>query len=963
VRVTLPDTRRLSSGQHRQLTALATWLVSFSVSVQAALATALSAALDALLEDGTAFQSTFLAALADVTGGSVDDFTFGEFNEPPPEGSIEAVLADVQHEEVGLVNSLLDSNETKLNVTIGGVVAVAQRIFLEDSDENGTITVNIDANTEVILPASIFADLGVDEEVVIVAIPLDAAVFNGESSNSSSDDGGTNFATTGTQVQAPISISLFSSEGGAFSVTELQEPITLVFIVEDGAVAECAFYDEAFEDWSGQHLTKVSFTETSITCQTLHLTLFAAIVRGFLGAFVCSQANLLSSEGVERLYEGDWYTSPTSIALWLVLFFLISLLAFAIGLDLYRQRHRRWSDAHFLIPEGEVPPDGIDDDLEEVRHLHGFTALATYLAMCCRSVRDLGVVAGEAFREMLDEVMSDFFEFFGQARDICEGAYAGLQGAIGGRGDGQGVLMTVCILMARRALRKAAHRNACAHIGVHYEDVYEKAVQEAMQQEAKETGEALRNKYRRSTKHLSNFCATREERLMALHESHYDRVRFENERFTSWAIPFRMTVKQWFAHGAIGSAMVFSIYSPSSVRALLLVCDVLGASAVATFFMSVDGPTDKDEVRDECNQKMDFGEVVGRLVAIGLASGFVAAFPLAVLSRLHTRKFLRVDFENSLAWRRQLQIWKFEDVLLWIFGLGYAGFCVFYIVLFFANVAPKNHGAWIITAGTAFANDLLFAPLAMVLSPPLFAMLLISFIGLVQWKPKSDVLLVVQADASVEAGNGITDNEEKGTMNGHSNGKADGSVDDGLEGAAKGDDPPQEDLGGAVVLELPALQGETFTPCAQDDLEEVREEPTAELSELASRADSDQATVIGEVQGGDSNVASKNASRVIPDEDPGEAAMNMHALALACGEHYEEPLPPVVGDGKPFALPADFDLPMEEEEELPVTVMKGAFEPMIVPADEEMPVALNGSLGKLKEALVGGGPRGKVLYC
>eukprot|EP00971_Amphidinium_carterae_P278700 5532404-Amphidinium_carterae.1 len=48
--------------------------------------------------------------------------------------------------------------------------------------------------------------------------------------------------------------------------------------------------------------------------------------------------------------------------------------------------------------------------------------------------------------------------------------------------------------------------------------------------------------------------------------------------------------------------------------------------------------------------------------------------------------------------------------------------------------------------------------------------------------------------------------KEKGTMNGHSNGKADGSVDDGLEGAAKGDDPPQEDLGGAVVLELPALQ-------------------------------------------------------------------------------------------------------------------------------------------------------------
>eukprot|EP00971_Amphidinium_carterae_P253658 5035846-Amphidinium_carterae.1 len=33
---------------------------------------------------------------------------------------------------------------------------------------------------------------------------------------------------------------------GLRSFSTGQEPITLVFIVEDGAVAECAFYDEAF---------------------------------------------------------------------------------------------------------------------------------------------------------------------------------------------------------------------------------------------------------------------------------------------------------------------------------------------------------------------------------------------------------------------------------------------------------------------------------------------------------------------------------------------------------------------------------------------------------------------------------------------------------------------------------------------------------------------------------------------
>jgi len=43
-----------------------------------------------------------------------------------------------------------------------------------------------------------------------------------------------------------------------------------------------------------------------LVCASSHLTLFGGIVKGFIAAFECSQASLLSSEGISQIVQTDW---------------------------------------------------------------------------------------------------------------------------------------------------------------------------------------------------------------------------------------------------------------------------------------------------------------------------------------------------------------------------------------------------------------------------------------------------------------------------------------------------------------------------------------------------------------------------------------------------------------------------------------------------------------------------------
>jgi len=137
---------------------------------------------------------------------------------------------------------------------------------------------------------------------------------------------------------------------------------------------------------------------------------------------------------------------------------------------------------------------------------------------------------------------------------------------------------------------------------------------------------------------------------------------------------------------------------------------------------------------------MDFWESVGRLLALGIASGVLAAFPCGVLHRLHLREFKHIDWEGSPLWKKQLRQWRCLDVTFWIFGSAYLAFCILYIVLFMANVSIKDQEAWLVTAAITLGNDLFLAPIVASMGPAILGMVLVFLIAQCHHLPQREAL-------------------------------------------------------------------------------------------------------------------------------------------------------------------------------------------------------------------------------
>jgi len=204
--------------------------------------------------------------------------------------------------------------------------------------------------------------------------------------------------------------------------------------------------------------------------------------------------------------------------------------------------------------------------------------------------------------------------------------------------------------------------------------------------------------------------------LRNLHLDQSQRIISEWNYSHSIGHDLKSIVVQLFVHGPIGSIFAFSIFKSSSLRALEFSCLVLGDLAVATLFMSVSGKTrSAANASTSCQVGPDWRELAGKFIALGFAATVIAVLPVVAIFTLHTRTFQKVPFENCKAMRMRLRVWRILDAVMWTLGLVYAGFCAFYVMLFFANVAAIDHNAWLITACTTFVLDLMLTPCASVL--------------------------------------------------------------------------------------------------------------------------------------------------------------------------------------------------------------------------------------------------------
>jgi hypothetical protein len=158
---------------------------------------------------------------------------------------------------------------------------------------------------------------------------------------------------------------------------------------------------------------------------------------------------------------------------------------------------------------------------------------------------------------------------------------------------------------------------------------------------------------------------------------------------------------------------------------------------MATVFFSSSGSATSKRSDKGCSVSCSAGDGscvaahFGRIVAIGLVSTLVAGVPLTILSSLHRRSFVKVDYEGSPDWHKQLRSWRRRDVSIWLVGVAYCMFGGSFAMLFFANVAPKDQVDWILTAAVGLIEDFVIIPVLIGFVTAALALLMVSIIS---WK-------------------------------------------------------------------------------------------------------------------------------------------------------------------------------------------------------------------------------------
>mmetsp|Transcript_37000 Transcript_37000/g.86727 ORF Transcript_37000/g.86727 Transcript_37000/m.86727 type:complete len:1531 (-) Transcript_37000:22-4614(-) len=695
------------------------WDISFSVAVPYALSDAAHERLENVASNSTAFAQDYLLEMIShedifLTQDLLEStYSFGTFGVREL-GVVQELLANLEQARQELVEDLIASESRILTEDFQTYVLVGQKLNSSElSEPGGVIKIPVVGGTEVTIPDTLFTDLKVigNQDIVLVFAAL---------GNSSQEE------DSSTVVFDSLSLDVYNDQGAIYTVAALSKPIRFTLKAADDT-AICSYWDEDLARWSEEGISTGGVEDGELQCATVHLSLFGGIVRGFAGAFFCNQALLFSKESFDELTQGEWRLSWGALLLWFWLFLAVAYLVAAMVID--HRRDVKWDDKHFLITERE-PPSGSAEALPKVA--------ATVQAISMTEV--LCDVVGSGMRDILDDITSSCFAFSGEVRNIaeaiCEATCAGGGGEIFAAGP-----FALFALAAKHLLDVTAHRNTCASLKYDHTDEHIVAGESALEETLSVTKENSDAGAMQATK-SARF--EQQKGTLARIQNTYEQQRLvEESRLHRWTSCPGMLWKNWVNHGVLGSSLVFSMSMPSGLRALLVMCDFLGALLVSTIFLESESLTPSKRDRSLCEAE-GFGERIGRLMALAVAAGLLAALPIAILSRLHSRSFTRVDYEGGRLWKRQLRAWIFRDLILWLLALSYAVFCTLYLCLFFANVAEEDHAAWLFMAFLSFLDDFIVTPLAACLVPPLLGLFLVSCLSVRYWKPRKEILQMLK---------------------------------------------------------------------------------------------------------------------------------------------------------------------------------------------------------------------------
>jgi len=626
-----------------------------------------------------------------------------------PEPIAEAVAAV----EAAVVRNI--SSGEKVVITTQGASIVAQRVSQADvAGDSVTVSGGEQATVAITVPASLIDELGGDVVVLLTAFQADLEQSQTEQRRKAK--GGV------TKVEGMVSIKMMKpSSAVAAHIHGLEVPIVLTLPVNVSQGAECAYWDEDRSEWSAEGLETMKDRDGGpLRCSTTHLTIFGAIWRGIVKAVKCSNADMLSQEGLEAVVQTTWYLDrgPQVLGGMTVLMLLLTIVSLCLERHRFRKGHR--DDAIFFMV---VMPDEAEVVEEAASRMVTGSCVCEWLWACFDPLwQELVAGFGDIWATVKDLIM--------EVRGLC------LEHDAAARGDTP-FLTYMTFRLLEHAVVSSVLLETAAQLGLGQDDVThfidrhkEKAAEDAPgNQNEEQEDEEVQKSVDMTTKHgmikdvLDNpevsqlskpdTAAEQPQLKRELTSRHLQRMEFVEQLSKKVLLAVRRNFddagsccrhpllfwRLFLMKNPWLSALHFSIFMPSSMSVFILLVLLAGTSAIAALFFTASGGvrvSRRAQLIGNC-EMADAWESFGQLLLISALTALVANVPTAMLGACHARDFMEHFEEESKEWQMQLRRWRFRDWFIWSLGIVLFIFYLFFCVVFLANVSEQDTDEWMIS--------------------------------------------------------------------------------------------------------------------------------------------------------------------------------------------------------------------------------------------------------------------------
>eukprot|EP00929_Paragymnodinium_shiwhaense_P101376 TRINITY_DN64429_c0_g1_i2.p1 TRINITY_DN64429_c0_g1~~TRINITY_DN64429_c0_g1_i2.p1 ORF type:complete len:751 (-),score=161.68 TRINITY_DN64429_c0_g1_i2:142-2250(-) len=464
----------------------------------------------------------------------------------------------------------------------------------------------------------------------------------------------------------------------------MAEPIHITMPTPKANLSEgtgCWSFDEAAGVWTNEGLYEVDLGDGSFTCATTHLTLFGAILlEAFAKALKCSNAKVLSKEGLDKIGDGFWWIRPAALVIWLLVGIHVVLLYVAWELD--KDNAETWSDKLFFTTEsGHKPSESaladLKDDAREVyeklkketatlrddwKTRYSFLGLMAYRLAIFVNFK-VGKRVASASLNMAERDIH-FFEKTAKTRHRQS---------------------------RRRSMRLSRADRASLAANGAASDLANNEAQGVQQPAATEP-----EQHCDSTMKFT--------RLSNMVHAHIQKTTVDVATLPHWRI-FLYSVEAAHPYPAM---MQFSLGCPRTIRALLFTAKVFGALMVSALFFltgAQDGTSDP-----ECTPGYP-AEALVMIVVVGILASLFSSIPMAIMIALRKRDFVYVSSMEDRKVRTTLRMWWIKDTILWVLMSAYIAFCLLFLAAFHANVSEFDATKWLMAACVSIVKEVILVPL------------------------------------------------------------------------------------------------------------------------------------------------------------------------------------------------------------------------------------------------------------